>query len=96
MRVGSFPVAQNGKAMILEESTGVTRLIFDADSNALLGAQLMAPRATDMIGELCLALTCQATTSDIGHTIHPHPTLVEMLMEAAHDAQGHCVHASQP
>lgn len=96
VRVGSFPVALNCKAMIQEEGAGLTRLVLDADSGKLLGAQLMAPRATDMIGELCLALTCGATDADIGGTIHPHPTLVEMLMEAAHDSLGHCVHQAAP
>jgi dihydrolipoamide dehydrogenase len=52
----------------------------------------MAPRATDMIGEVCAAMRAEGTIDELIDTVHAHPTVSEMIMEAAHDTEGLCVH----
>ena len=85
---GSFNVATNGKAMVMGEGNGVVKLIAQKITGKLLGAQIYAPRATDMIGEVAVVMRKGGTIEDISETIHPHPTVVETIMEAAHDAEG--------
>ncbi|MBQ3938585.1 MAG: dihydrolipoyl dehydrogenase [Clostridia bacterium] len=91
-KVGSFNVAGNGRAMIMGDALGTAKLIATPDGK-LLGAQLMAPRATDMIAELAAVLKMGGTIEDISSTIHPHPTVSESVYEAAHDFEGLCCHA---
>ena len=91
-KIGSFNVAGNGRAMIMGEALGIAKLISDADGN-LIGAQLMGPRATDMIAELALALKVGVSVETIAETIHPHPTVSEVIAEAAHDWEGLCCHS---
>ena len=91
-RVGSYNVAGNGRSMVMNSNLGLAKLISDPDGK-LLGAQLMCPRATDMIAELAAALRLGANVKDIAETIHPHPTVSEVVMEAAHDWEGLCCHA---
>jgi dihydrolipoamide dehydrogenase len=59
----------------------------------LLGVHIIGPHATDLIAEACVALRVEATTEELFRTIHAHPTLSEALMEAAHAASGHAIHA---
>jgi len=91
-KVGAYNVASNGRAMVMGENLGIAKLISDA-SGKLIGAQLMCPRATDMIAELAAAMKLGASVKDIADTIHPHPTVSEVIMEAAHDWEGLCCHA---
>ena len=91
-KVGTYNVAGNGRSMVMNENLGLVKLISDMDGK-LLGAQLMCPRATDMIMELAAALKLGANVKDISDTIHPHPTVSEAVMEAAHDWEGMCCHA---
>lgn len=85
---GTFNVAGNGKAMVMGENSGIIKLIAQKTTGKLLGAQLFAPRATDMIGEIAVVMQKGGSIDDISDTIHPHPTVVETLMEAAHDVHG--------
>ena len=91
-KTGTFNVAGNGRAMIMGDAMGVAKLIAAPDGK-LLGAQLMCPRATDMIAELALAVKMGASIEDIASTIHPHPTVSEVVAEAAHDYEGLCCHS---
>lgn len=91
-KVGGFNVAGNGRVMIMGNAMGMTKLIAAPDGK-LLGAQLMCPRATDMIMELAIVLKLGGTVDDISHTIHPHPTVSETVAEAAHDFEGLCCSA---
>ncbi len=91
-KVGSYNVAGNGRSMVMGENLGIAKLISDAEGK-LIGAQLMCPRATDMIAELAAAMKLGASVKDIADTIHPHPTVSEVVMEAAHDWEGLCCHA---
>lgn len=90
---GSFNMAGNGRSMVMGVSGGIVRIIAQKTTGKVLGAQLFAPRATDMIGEIALLMKKGGTIEDISETIHPHPTVVETIMEAAHDAEGLCCNA---
>lgn len=91
-KVGKFQVNANGKAMIMGEKEGLVKIITDQRTGEILGAHIMGPRATDMIAEICVAMKLESTVDELSRTIHPHPTVSEMIMEAAHDVEGLCVH----
>ena len=91
LRIGKFPFTANGKAHSIGEAKGFVKLIFDAGDDKLLGAHLVGPDVTEMLGELGLARKLGATGKDILQTIHAHPTLNEAVMEAAADAYGEAV-----
>ncbi|MDR3073381.1 MAG: FAD-dependent oxidoreductase, partial [Deltaproteobacteria bacterium] len=92
VRCGSFPIAANGKSSVMEHYEGFCRLVTDAQTGEILGAQIVAPRATDMIAAVAAVMRCEGTIEDLAETIHPHPTVSEIIMEAAHDVEGLCVH----
>jgi dihydrolipoamide dehydrogenase len=79
--------------MIMGAKSGIVKLVTDEATGEILGAQLFAPRATDMIAELCVAMKCEGTIEELAATIHPHPTVSEVIMEAAHDVEGLCCHS---
>jgi dihydrolipoamide dehydrogenase len=81
--IAKFPWAASGRAVTLDRTEGVTKLIIDPKSERVLGIGLTGPGAGDMIAEGVLAIEMGATAKDIGLTIHPHPTLSETIMEAA-------------
>ncbi|MQM36329.1 Soluble pyridine nucleotide transhydrogenase [wastewater metagenome] len=83
-----FPWAANGRALSLDASDGVTKLIFDAKSERIIGGSIVGPNAGDLISEVCLAIEMGADCHDIGLTVHPHPTLSETVAMAAEAAAG--------
>ena len=92
VKVGKFNIAANGRSMIIGENTGMAKIVADAKTGEVYGAAIMAPRATDMITEIAVAMKAEATIETIADTIHPHPTVSEIIMEAAHDVEGLCCH----
>lgn len=90
VEIGSYKVAGNGKALVMGVNTGVVKIIAQKTTGKVLGAQIFAPRATDMIAEIAVVMKKGGTIADIADTIHPHPTVSEAVMEAAHDAEGMC------
>lgn len=91
VKVGRFPFAANGKALGLGEASGWVKLVTDAKYGEILGAHLIGPEVTELLPELTLAQMMELTPTEIGHNIHAHPTLSEVLMEAAHAVEGHSV-----
>ncbi|MFY7985748.1 MAG: dihydrolipoyl dehydrogenase, partial [Burkholderiaceae bacterium] len=85
-----FPWAASGRAIANGRDEGFTKLLFDADHGRLLGGAIVGTQAGDMIGEIALAIEMGADASDIGKTIHPHPTLGESIGMAAEAALGIC------
>lgn len=83
-----FPWSASGRALGMDRSEGVTKLIFDADSKRLVGAGMVGPHAGDLIAECCLAIEMGCDAEDIGLTIHPHPTLSETVAMAAEAFSG--------
>jgi dihydrolipoamide dehydrogenase len=86
--VGKFPWAASGRAVGLGRTEGFTKLLFDPDSHRLLGAGIVGVHAGDLIAELALAIEMGCEAGDIGHTIHPHPTLSESVGMAAEVFEG--------
>ncbi|MGG4145366.1 dihydrolipoyl dehydrogenase [Paenibacillus algorifonticola] len=92
VKVGKFPFAINGRAMSLNANEGFVKLVADADSGLVLGAHIVGMEASNMIAELGLAIEMGATLEDIALTIHAHPTLGEIVLDAAEVALGHPIH----
>ncbi|WP_226011666.1 dihydrolipoyl dehydrogenase [Halomicrobium salinisoli] len=90
--VGEMPLRASGRAMTLDERDGFVRVVADAETEFLLGAQVVAPEASELIAELALAVEMSATLEDVAGTIHTHPTLSEAVREAVLDATGDAVH----
>lgn len=93
VKTGKFPFRAIGKALVFGEADGFVKLVVDQESNKLLGAHMIGPHVTDMITELGLAQVLNATSMEIAHTIHPHPTLAEAIGEAALAVDGKELHA---
>ncbi|WP_442603546.1 dihydrolipoyl dehydrogenase [Paenibacillus sp. KN14-4R] len=91
--IGKFPYVANGRALSMNISDGFVKLIANKDTGILLGAQIIGPEASNLISEMCLAIEMGATLEDVALTIHAHPTLGEITMEAAEVALGHPIHS---
>ncbi|AKS37886.1 dihydrolipoamide dehydrogenase [Anoxybacillus gonensis] len=87
-----FPFGANGRALALNETDGFLKLVLTKDDGVIIGAQIVGPNASDMIAELGLAIEAGMTAEDIAMTIHAHPTLGEITMEAAEVALGSPIH----
>ncbi|MCF7825717.1 MAG: dihydrolipoyl dehydrogenase [Candidatus Marinimicrobia bacterium] len=83
VKVGKFPYRVSGKAMASGETDGFTKLIYDAKYGELLGAHIIGAEATELIAEIGMARSLEATHEAVLETIHAHPTLSEMIMEAS-------------
>jgi dihydrolipoamide dehydrogenase len=92
VKAGSFDVAGNGRSMVMDERRGSCQIISDETTGEILGAQIMAPRASDMIAEIAAVMRCEGTIEELADTIHPHPTVSEIIMEASHDILGLSCH----
>ncbi|MFC8688095.1 dihydrolipoyl dehydrogenase [Brevibacillus porteri] len=90
--VGRFPFAANGRALSVNAGEGYVKLIAEKETNLVLGAQIVGPEASNIIAEIGLAIEMGATLEDIELTIHAHPTLGEVTMEAAELALGRPIH----
>ena len=88
--VAKFPWSASGRAIANARDEGFTKLIFDADSHRLLGGGIVGTGAGDLISELALAVEMGADATDIGKTIHPHPTVSESIGMAAELFEGVC------
>jgi dihydrolipoamide dehydrogenase len=87
-----FPFQPNGKALGLGETTGWVKIITDAKYGEILGAHMIGPEVTELLPELTLAQMMEITPAEIARNVHSHPTLSEVIMEAAHAAEGHAIH----
>jgi len=90
--IGKFPYAASGKARAIGERDGMVKLIFDKKYGELLGAHIIGAEATELIAELGIAKTFETTAIELASTIHAHPTLSEMIMEAAGNSLGKAIH----
>ena len=92
LSLGKFPYAASGKARAIGERDGMVKLIFDKKYGELLGAHIIGAEATELIAELGIAKTFETTAHELASTIHAHPTLSEMIMEAAGNSLGEAIH----
>lgn len=91
-KIGKFPYAASGKALAVAEPDGFVKILYGEPHGEIIGAHIIGADATEMIAELGLAMTLEATRDEIEATIHAHPTLAEMLKEATEVASGHPIH----
>ncbi len=92
VNAGQFPFVANGKALGLGEREGFVKIIADAKYGEILGAHMVGPDVTELLPELTLAHTAELTAEEIARNVHAHPTLSEVLMEAAHGVEGEPIH----
>jgi dihydrolipoamide dehydrogenase len=92
VKVGSFPFRALGKATIVGETDGFAKLVADAETGLLLGAHLIGAHAGDLLAEPTLARLLEGTVAEIAMSVHAHPTLTEVLVEAALAVDGAAIH----
>jgi dihydrolipoamide dehydrogenase len=92
VKIGRFPFQANGKALGLADYTGWVKLVVEEKYNEILGATLVGPEVTELLPELTLAHMLELTPAEIARNVHAHPTLSEVLMEAAHVVEGMGIH----
>lgn len=91
-KTANFPMQANGRALSLNATEGFVRLVFEAETELILGAQIVGVNASDLVAELTLAIESYLTLEDISLTIHGHPTLSEMVMDASEIGLGLPIH----
>ena len=89
---GRFPFQANGKALGLGDYAGWVKIVVDEKYGEILGAHMIGPEVTELLPELTLAHLMELTPHEIARNVHAHPTLSEVLMEAAHAAEGSPIH----
>lgn len=87
-----FPLVALGRAVSVDESKGFVKVVYEKKTGSILGVQIVAANASDMVGEAALAVEMGANVEDVGSTIHVHPTYPEALMEASDAALGKALH----
>ena len=92
INVGGFYVQANGKALAMGEGSGLIKLVVDAKYGELLGGHMIGPEVTELLGELSMTRILEGTVLELGWAVHPHPSLSEVLKEAALGAQGRTIH----
>lgn len=92
VKVGEFPFKAIGKALVNGETDGFVKIIADAQTNDILGIHMVGPHVTDLMGEASLAKLLDATPWEIAQAIHPHPSLNEVLVEAALTVDQRAIH----
>jgi dihydrolipoamide dehydrogenase len=96
VEIAKFPWAASGRALTLDRTDGLTKLVIEPGSERVLGVGIVGPGAGEMIAEGTLAIEMGAVASDLALTIHAHPTLSETMMEAAETFFGHATHVYRP
>jgi dihydrolipoamide dehydrogenase len=94
--VARFPWAASGRALTLDRSDGMTKLVLDPKTERILGVGIVGPGAGELISAGVLAIEMGANATDLKMTIHPHPTLSETVMESAEVFFGHATHVYRP
>ena len=92
VKIGKFNVQANGKALGMGETDGMVKLVVDSRYGEILGAHLVGPEVTELLGELSLTRLLEGTTQELGWLVHAHPTISEIIKEAALAAEGRAVH----
>ena len=92
VKIGTFNVQANGKASAMGETEGIVKLVVDDRYGELLGGHMIGPEVTELLGELAMTKLLEGTTLELGWAVHPHPSLSEMIKEAALAAQDRVIH----
>ncbi|SHE87754.1 dihydrolipoyl dehydrogenase [Alkalibacter saccharofermentans] len=90
--IGRFPMMVSGKAIAMGETEGFVKIITDKKYGEILGVHIVGPNATELVAEVTAVMKLEGTIEELGDIIHPHPTISESIMEAAHAVHGECIH----
>jgi dihydrolipoamide dehydrogenase len=91
-RTGSFNFGANGRAKALEQGVGLVKILADARTDTILGVHMVGPYVSELVAEMVLAMEYGASSEDIARTIHAHPTLSEVVHEAALAVDARAIH----
>jgi dihydrolipoamide dehydrogenase len=91
LKIGKFPFRPLGRAMASGEATGFVKVMWHAETGALVGAHMIGPAVTDLISELTLAKTTEVNAESLMYTVHAHPTFAEAIRGATEDAYGQAI-----
>ncbi len=92
VKTGKYAMSGNAKTIIEQQDRSFVKLVFDAETEVLLGAQMMCARASDLLGELSSAIVNKLTLKQLSAVIRPHPTFAEAVTEAVEDVEGRAIH----
>jgi dihydrolipoamide dehydrogenase len=92
VRVGKFPLSANGRAKAMDDTDGMVKIVADAKTDRLLGVQILAGHASDMIAECVVAIEFAASAEDLARSFHAHPTMSEAVKEAALAVDKRAIH----
>lgn len=91
-KVGAFPFAASGRALAANETTGMVKMIADAQTDRILGCHIIGPSAADLVQQVVIAIEFGASSEDLALTVFSHPTVSEAVHEAALAVSGHAIH----
>ncbi len=92
VQIGRFPLAASGKALAMDESHGMVKVVTDSELGEVLGVHMIGAEVTELLGEVALGRHLEATNLEFGWATHPHPTISEAIKEAALAANGEAIH----
>ena len=92
VKVGTFPFSAITKASISNSNQGMVKIVSDKKYDEVLGVHMVGPKVTELLAEACVALKLETTTQELAYTMHAHPTLSEIVKEAAEATLGHAIH----
>ena len=92
VKIGTFPYRGNGKAIAMEKTDGLAKLVVDASTNEIIGYHLIGQDATELLAEAALGSVLETTPRELGWAVHAHPTLSEVVKEAALAVDGEAIH----
>ena len=92
IKVGNFPFQANGKAIGLGETAGFVKIVAEAKYGEILGVHMVGPHVTEMLAGPTGLIALEGTYEELANIVHPHPTLSEVVMEAAHAVDGKAIH----
>ncbi len=92
VKIGRFNVQASGKAVAMGEMDGMVKLVIDANYGEILGGHMCGPEVTELLAELQMTHLLEGTTLELGWAVHAHPSIAEMVHEAALDAEGRALH----
>ena len=92
VNIGKFPFSASGKAIALDKTDGIVKLVVDQEIGEIIGAHMIGSEVTELLAELSMTKMLEGTTTELGWLVHPHPTISEIIKEAALDTTGEAIH----
>lgn len=92
INIGKFPFSASGKAIALDKTDGIVKLVVDQEIGEIIGAHMIGSEVTELLAELSMTKMLEGTTTELGWLVHPHPTISEIIKEAALDTTGEAIH----